>query len=205
MVAERRAWKGRGRPNWERRRHYFALMAQGWNNSAACREVGITRRSGTKWRYGYTQVNRAGQRYVVARLVPGRRRPPRPDGSISPRDRDKWVAGTYHPHRAEQRARVRRARPKLRKLALQPELHGWVQDRLGQRWSSEQISSSLPSLFPDRPEMRVATETLYQALYVQGRGELRRELTRALRTGRACRRPRRGQPSAATATSLRWS
>jgi len=224
-------------------------MAQGWNNSAACREVGITRRSGTKWRYGYTQVNRAGQRYVVApldplvpkpvsgrflsederitiadgvhagqtvrsiaaalgrapstvsrevarnrdvpRLVPGRRRPPRPDGSVPPRDRDKVVAGTYHPHRAEQRARIRRARPKHRKLALQPELHGWVQDRLGQRWSPEQISRSLPSLFPDRPEMRVATETLYQALYVQGRGELRRELTRALRTGHACRRPRR--------------
>lgn len=37
----------------------------------------------------------------------------------------------------------------------------------------------------------MATETLYQALYVQGRGELRRELARALRTGRACRRPRR--------------
>lgn len=249
MVAERRPWKGRGRPDWEKRRQYFALMAQGWNNSAACREVGITRRSGTKWRYGYTRVNRVGQKYLVPpldalltkptsgryltedervtiadgvhagrtiraiaadlgrapstvsrevarnrdveRLVRGRRRPPRPDGSIPPRDRDKFVAGTYHPHRAEQRARVRRARPKPRKLAVQPELHQWVQDRLGKRWSPEQISRSLPSLFPDQVEMRVATETIYQALYVQGRGELRRELTRALRTGRACRRPRR--------------
>ena len=87
--------------------------------------------------------------------------------------------------------RVRRARLKPRKLAVQPELHGWVQDRLGQRWSPQQISRSLPSLFPDQVESRVATETIYQALYVQGRGELRRELTRALRTGRTCRRPRR--------------
>ena len=45
--------------------------------------------------------------------------------------------------------------------------------------------------FPDRPEMHVTHETIYQALYIQGRGELRRELTKALRTGRAIRRPRR--------------
>ena len=45
--------------------------------------------------------------------------------------------------------------------------------------------------YPDRPEMRVSHETIYQALYVQGRGELRRELTRCLRTGRALRRPHR--------------
>jgi IS30 family transposase len=45
--------------------------------------------------------------------------------------------------------------------------------------------------FPDRPEMWVSHETIYQELYVQGRGQLRRELTRCLRTGRALRRPRR--------------
>jgi transposase, IS30 family len=45
--------------------------------------------------------------------------------------------------------------------------------------------------FPNQPEMQVSHETIYQALYVQGRGELRRELTRCLRTGRALRRPRR--------------
>src|SRR5690242_8609852 len=43
---------------------------------------------------------------------------------------------------------------------------------------------------PDRPEWHVVHETIYQALYVQGRGELRRELARCLRTGRAKRRPR---------------
>lgn len=59
------------------------------------------------------------------------------------------------------------------------------------RWSTEQISQSLRRSFPDRPEMHVCHETIYQALYVQGRGELRRELTKALRTGRAMRKPRR--------------
>jgi transposase, IS30 family len=46
--------------------------------------------------------------------------------------------------------------------------------------------------FPDDPMMRVSHEAIYQALYVQGRGELRRELARCLRTGRAKRRSRRG-------------
>jgi IS30 family transposase len=59
------------------------------------------------------------------------------------------------------------------------------------QWSPEQISKTLLVRFPDRPEMRVSHETIYQALYVQGRGELRRELTRALRTGRTIRKPRR--------------
>jgi len=72
-----------------------------------------------------------------------------------------------------------------------PELRDFIQDSLEKHWSPEQNSRSLPKLFPDRPEMRVAHETIYQALYVQGRGELRRELTRALRTRRARRRPRR--------------
>jgi IS30 family transposase len=57
-------------------------------------------------------------------------------------------------------------------------------------WSPEQISHSLRRQFPDRPEMQVSHETIYQALYVQGRGELRRELHRCLRTGRALRKPR---------------
>ena len=53
-----------------------------------------------------------------------------------------------------------------------------------------QISRRLRIEFPDDPMMQVSHETIYQALYVQGRGELRRELARCLRTGRAKRRPR---------------
>jgi transposase, IS30 family len=89
--------------------------------------------------------------------------------------------------RAEERAR----RPKPAKLAVNGELRGWVQRKLEQDWSPEEISARLVLEFPDDPEMRVSHETIYQALYVQGRGELRRELARHLRTGRALRKPRR--------------
>jgi IS30 family transposase len=86
-----------------------------------------------------------------------------------------------------------------RKLAENPRLRQWVQDKLcappGKRrtraWSPEQISNRLAQEFHDDESMRISHETIYQALYVQGRGELRRELTTALRTGRAVRRPQR--------------
>ena len=90
-------------------------------------------------------------------------------------------------------ARERARRPKTAKLAdaAHAELRGYVQGRLRQWWSPAQISTRLAVEFPDRPEMRVSHETIYQSLYVQGRGALRRELARCLRTGRALRLPRR--------------
>ncbi|TCO64868.1 hypothetical protein EV192_101652 [Actinocrispum wychmicini] len=92
-------------------------------------------------------------------------------------------------HAAQARADARRPRPKPGKIAQNPELREFVQGHLTMRWSPEQISNALRARFPDRPEMRETHETIYHALNVQGRGELRRELTRALRTGRALRRP----------------
>lgn len=69
--------------------------------------------------------------------------------------------------------------------------HGRRQDRRwGTAWSPEQISQRLPLDFPDDESMRVSHETIYQSLYVQGRGALKRELTACLRTGRALREPR---------------
>lgn len=82
-------------------------------------------------------------------------------------------------------------RPKPSKISRCPELRDYIQERLGKRWSPEQIIPHLHKDFPDRPEMHVFHETIYRALYVQGRGELRREVARALRTGRARRKPRR--------------
>ena len=70
----------------------------------------------------------------------------------------------YHPYRAGHRAARRRVRRRPRKLAHNPELRTAVTDRLEGRWSPEQVSRMLPGLFPDRPEMRVAPETIYQAL-----------------------------------------
>jgi IS30 family transposase len=97
----------------------------------------------------------------------------------------------YRAVAAQVRAEDRARRPKPAKLAACGELRGWVQQKLEKNWSPEEISARLVIDFPDRPEMRVSHETIYQALYVQGRGALRRELTRHLRTGRALRKPRR--------------
>ncbi|MBE1584394.1 IS30 family transposase [Nonomuraea angiospora] len=101
------------------------------------------------------------------------------------------TGGQYRPHAAQARADARRPRPKPSKVGQNPELRAFIQDHLTKRWSPEQISQSLRRSFPDRPAMHVCHETIYQALYVQGRGELHRELTKALRTDRAMRKPRR--------------
>src|SRR5665647_855633 len=69
--------------------------------------------------------------------------------------------------------------------------HGPRQHRRWSRaWSPEQIAHRLPIEFPDDTSMRISHEAIYQALYIQGRGALRRELTACLRTGRALRVPR---------------
>ncbi len=69
--------------------------------------------------------------------------------------------------------------------------HGRRKDRRwGKAWSPEQISARLRLEFPDDESMRISHEAIYQSLFVQGRGALRRELTACLRTGRALRVPR---------------
>ena len=95
----------------------------------------------------------------------------------------------YRAWRAHDRAYHQARRPKPAKLAC-PRLARQVTEWLEQWWSPEEISRRLPIEFPDDPMMRVSHETIYQSIYVQGRGELRRELARCLRTGRAQRRPR---------------
>src|SRR3954463_15590911 len=64
--------------------------------------------------------------------------------------------------------------------------------RWGMAWSPEQIAQRLRHDFPGDETMQISHEAIYQALYVQGRGGLRRELTACLRTGRALRVPRSG-------------
>jgi IS30 family transposase len=113
-------------------------------------------------------------------------------------------------------------RPKAAKLATNPMLRTYVQDRLagaavapggaaisgptvlwkgrrhgprqdrrwGKAWSPQQIAERLRLDYPDDIKMRISHEAIYQALYIQGRGALRRELTQCLRTGRALRVPR---------------
>ncbi|MFE9853714.1 IS30 family transposase [Streptomyces sp. NPDC005576] len=109
------------------------------------------------------------------------------------RNRTDGTRGQWHyrPYAAQARADARRPRPKPGKIRENPELRDFVQAGLDRRWSPEQICQALRMTFPDRPEMHVVHETVYQALYVQGRGELRREVARALRSGRTRRRPQR--------------
>jgi transposase, IS30 family len=97
----------------------------------------------------------------------------------------------YRALAAQAQAQFRARRPKTARLAGNDRLRGQVQSWLEQRWSPEQISVLLRQQFPDDPEMRVSHETIYQSIYVQGRGALRRELASCLRTGRALRKPRR--------------
>jgi IS30 family transposase len=115
----------------------------------------------------------------------------RPASTISREVARNGPAGRYRAVRAQALAELRGRRPKTAKLAGNAGLRGWVQDKLESKWSPEEISARLKLEFPGRAEMRVSHETIYQSLYVQGRGALRRELAKSLRTGRALRRPRR--------------
>lgn len=85
----------------------------------------------------------------------------------------------------EQRAR----RPKEHRLVSRPALHDAVAAGLKACWSPRQIAARLRVDHPDDEGMWVSHETIYQALYLQARGELRTELKLALRTGRTARKP----------------
>ncbi|MER7847430.1 IS30 family transposase [Kitasatospora sp. NPDC096077] len=203
---------------------YSRLMQQGYTNTEACCIVGITRRTGQKWRHGRGAEQRQKAAPPIRTVVP-------PSGDsrylsederiyIADRLRDKATVRAiaaelgrspstisreirrnrtdstrgqwhYRPYAAQARADARWPRPKPRRITGNPELRDAVQAMLDERWSPEQICHALRRQFPDRPEMRVVHETVYQALYIQGRGELRRELAGALRSGRARSKPQR--------------
>jgi DNA-binding CsgD family transcriptional regulator len=85
------------------------------------------------------------------------------------------------------RAKASSLRPRAAKLdhpALARQVTTWLEEL----WSPQEIAERLRILFPDDPMMQVSHETIYQSLFVQGRGELRRELARCLRSGRTARR-----------------
>jgi IS30 family transposase len=128
----------------------------------------------------------------------------------------------YRASVAQWKAQTAARRPKPAKLAVNPRLQQYVQERLSGQlhrpdgspaagpvttwkglnkphradrrwataWSPEQISRRLVVDFPDDAGMRISHEAIYQALYIQGRGALKRELVACLRTGRALRKPR---------------
>ena len=99
------------------------------------------------------------------------------------------VNDVYEPYTAHRVSVTRRSRPKTRKILTRPALQAFVQEGLDNRWSPEQISHTLVEEFPDSQEMRVSPETIYQTLYLQARGGLKKEIQSALRTGRTRRKP----------------
>ena len=94
----------------------------------------------------------------------------------------------YGAWRAHCRAREQVRRPKTAKLS-HPDLAEQVCTWLEEWWSPQEITARLRIEFEDDPMMQVSHETIYKSLFVQGRGELRRELARCLRSGRTARRP----------------
>jgi IS30 family transposase len=95
----------------------------------------------------------------------------------------------YRANVAHRSSRRRAKRPKTMKLQECRRLRVAVENKLELWWSPSQISRWLVRAYPDDEEMRVSHETIYQSLFVQGKGALRKELWRSLRTGRAVRRP----------------
>jgi len=101
------------------------------------------------------------------------------------------INGLYLPYQAHDAAAADRARPKQSKLVTDQKLRQAVEGGLLKRYSPEQISHRLVKDFPDDESMRVSHETIYQSLYFQARGGLKKEVAQALRTGRTTRKPHR--------------
>jgi len=95
----------------------------------------------------------------------------------------------YRATAAHRASRHRARRPKPAKLGSNHQLREVVEEKLELWWSPLQISDWLTEAYPDSQEMQVSHETIYQSLFIQGKGSLRKELWRCLRTGRATRRP----------------
>jgi IS30 family transposase len=108
----------------------------------------------------------------------------------------------YRAWRADRQAFERARRPKVAKLAADARLRAFVEDGLEQRWSPQQIVLRLQHAFPHDAGMRISHETIYQSLYVQGRGALRKELAASLRSGRTHRRPRGARSAAGRITGM---
>ena len=96
----------------------------------------------------------------------------------------------YRAHLAQQRSDVAASRPKPGWTETRPEVWEKVQELIRtKKWSPEQIAAWLRQEHPDEPQWWVSHEAIYQAVYVQAKPELRKELAACLRTGRARRRP----------------
>ena len=233
----------------EHRRRFWALVAEGLSSEDAAMEVGVSQPVGFRWfreaggmapshlsrssklpsgRYlafaereeiALWRAQDLGVREIAHRLG---RAPSTVSRELRRNAATRGGNLDYRATTAQWHAERAARRPKASKLASNPELRSYVQDRLagavvdpggaavpgpvvpwkgrrqGRRrerrwsmaWSPQQIVERLRLDYPDDTTMRISHEAIYQALYVQGRGALKRELTQCLRTGRALRVPR---------------
>ena len=102
--------------------------------------------------------------------------------------------GVYRPLGAQRAAEQRARRPKVAKLAAPGPLRDFVIAQLREDWSPRQIANVLRVEHPEEPDQRVCAETIYQSLYVQSRGALKKELAVHLRPHRTKRRPQSHSP-----------
>jgi IS30 family transposase len=188
---------------------FWAAIARGEFVTAAAAEAGTYREKGTRWLAAENGIRPRRGRDLKGRCLTFRereeialgraggesmraiaRRLGRSPSTISRElQRNAGRAGCYRATTAHALAYERAGRPKPAKLAVNRQLRSKVEEDLRRRYSPEQIVGRLRRQFPDDPEMRVSAETIYQSLYVQSRGALRRDLSKCLRTGRALRRP----------------
>lgn len=198
----------------ERQARYWDLIRARMSSGAACEAIGVDRRQGYRW------IKAAGGRVPARRIVGSGRYLTEDDRLVIA---DLRLSGTgvraiarelhrapstisrelhrngreqtsvYRPYAAQRRAEVRARRPKAGRLD-DLVLAAAVEARLVKNWSPQQISDDLRRVFAGREEMQVSHETIYQSLFVQGRGQLRADLYKHLRTGRVARKFR-GQPS----------
>lgn len=201
----------------EVRRRFWRLVREGYGDvPAASAEIGVSWRTGWRWfreaggvipvihepsglwlsfaereEIGHRHTAGEGVRAIAATMgrspstISRELRRFAGSGGVSGWER------AYRASTAQADADQKARRPKAAKLATCLPLRRAVSDRLKLNHSPEQIARRLRVDYPDEEEMRVSHETIYQSIYVQARGGLKRELVTHLRTRRTYRKPRR--------------
>jgi transposase, IS30 family len=191
---------------------YWQLMRSGMTNTAACKILAVTRRTGSRIRARYRQQTAAPARpaakpgrYLTLRerlqiadllrlscsmraiaLALGRS----PSTIKRELDRHRDEQGRYLPQTADHAARQQRHRPREHKLLANPRLRKLVQRKLNRCWSPDEISGWLRLTYPHNPRMQLSPETIYRALLVPGGQGLHKRYCAKLRTGRRIRKSR---------------
>jgi IS30 family transposase len=191
---------------------YWQLMRSGLTNTAACKILGVNRRTGGRIRARYRQQTAAPSRpasppgrylslherlqiadllrlnYSMRRIAAELGRNPSTVKRELDRHRDE--GGRYLPQSADHAARQGRRRPRQHKLIAHPALRLLVQRKLNRCWSPDEISGWLRRTYPTDKSLRLCPETIYRALLVPGGKGLHKRYCRRLRTGRRIRKSR---------------